>query len=237
MQAADWNRWASDFTNEVCDIISVDADEVIRKEVQSILPMVGKRQLIDLGCGRGTFLARFGGRFEKALGVDFSPSMLALTRRRCRALRNLDLLECDVRRYRPWNGQRADLAVCFNVVTFPENRSRNRAWKAVAGALAPTGHALIVVPSFESAEHVQCAARARRARPARRIASEGMVRVDGVNQRFYRLAEAAAELARHGLKIVRNRKVPFRWAEEGLDGRQFRGVERPWDWLLVARPD
>jgi SAM-dependent methyltransferase len=191
--------------------------------------------LLDLGCGRGTFLRQHGSDFESCVGVDFSGEMLRLAATQCRRLPNVSFVRSDARRFRLPSPPPATLTACFNGATSPLVSHRRRIWNTVASCTADDGHALLVVPSFESASALQMAAATRRIRVARRLLPGGIASIDGVRQRFFRADELVRELKPHGLSCVALLKVWYPWGEEGLDGRQLRGVEPPWDWLAVAR--
>ncbi len=80
MKRADWDRLADEFESETCDITREEsADRMERIVALARLP--GKAVLADLGCGVGTFIARFGEKFTQVFGVEFAPPSSPARRR------------------------------------------------------------------------------------------------------------------------------------------------------------
>jgi SAM-dependent methyltransferase len=233
-RASHWDKWARDFDDHVCDIASTDPRRVIPSAVRSLRLPARSPRLIDLGCGRGTFLRRFGRGFESCVGVDFSSVMLRLAAAACRRLQDVAFIRSDARQFRLPSPPRATLIACFNVATSPSASDRRRIWNVLSDSTEDGGHALVVVPSLESARAVDHAARERRIRTVRRLLPGGIAAVDGVRQRFFTREELAGELTGHAFNVKSVRKVWYPWREEGLDGRSFPRMEMPWDWLAVA---
>src|SRR5690606_22795657 len=56
------------------------------------LRFVGKdRDILQIGCGTGRFEAAFSGSVRRAVGIDVSPRMIEVARRRCAGLANVSL--------------------------------------------------------------------------------------------------------------------------------------------------
>jgi O-antigen chain-terminating methyltransferase len=71
--------------------------EEIRRRLAEYLPyFAGARDVLDVGCGRGEFLALLGEQGVVARGLDLNPQMVDV----CRA-RGLDVVEADVLTYLP----------------------------------------------------------------------------------------------------------------------------------------
>ena len=65
MKRAQWNRLADDFESEVCDITREEATDRITRFVNAARLPKRDSVLVDLGCGLGTFVSKFGGRFTQ----------------------------------------------------------------------------------------------------------------------------------------------------------------------------
>ena len=93
MKRADWDRLADDFETETCDITREESADLTERFVS--LARIPKRKavLVDLGCGVGTFIHRFGGRFGEIFGVEFAPRIIARARKRCADMQNVDLAQ------------------------------------------------------------------------------------------------------------------------------------------------
>lgn len=234
MDANSWEKWAKKFNEHVFDIANVDARRVLRKAV-SELPKSRRSRLIDLGCGNGTFLRQFGSRYDHCVGVDFSEHMLRMASIRCQRLPSTQYIQSDIAKFKIPDGKRGDLIACFNVATHPLLSRRKGIWRTVSQCLEKRGTALIVVPSLESAQWVAACAKKKSIRTVRRIGENGIVRTDGVEQKFFRSEEIRQELQQNGFKVIDVRKIWFPWKEESLDGRLMRGSEFPWDWLAICQ--
>jgi ArsR family transcriptional regulator len=101
------------------------------------------RAMLDIGTGTGRMLELFASRYERALGVDLSPAMLAVARS------NLERAAIDHARVRlgdamslPVVRDSFDLVVIHQVLHFLDDPAR--AIVEAGGALAPGGRLLIV---------------------------------------------------------------------------------------------
>ena len=75
------DRWDADLNDECCHL---NQDAAYRRFLDAADSVVAAREsfcrdrvLVDLACGTGLILAHFVDRFERVLGVDISPRMLA----------------------------------------------------------------------------------------------------------------------------------------------------------------
>jgi SAM-dependent methyltransferase len=89
------DRWDADLADECCHL---NQDDAYRRFLDAADSVVAAREafcrdrpLVDLACGTGLVLARFAERFDRALGVDISPRMLAAAA--ARRLPRVELLE------------------------------------------------------------------------------------------------------------------------------------------------
>src|ERR1044072_2447041 len=130
MKSADWDRLADDFASETCDITREESAKQMARYVG--LPKVPRQGavLADLGCGVGTFIARFGKRFGAIHGVEFAPKIIAHAKARCCG--GVNWLTMDIPRAAKRIGSVADLTVCLNVITQPRETDREKLWTAAA---------------------------------------------------------------------------------------------------------
>jgi len=224
MKSADWDRLADDFAHQTCDITREEsAAQMARYVGLAKIPKSGA-VLADLGCGVGTFIARFGKRFETVHGVEFAPKIIAHAKARCGGA--VRWLTMDIPRAAKRIGSAADLAVCLNVITQPRERDRDKLWSAVASVTKRGGSALVVVPSLESERMVV----ARGGEESWRAG--GLVARDGVWQKHYERGELAATFAAHGFMPTRIGRAHYPWSVEGMRARKG---TKPWDWIALAR--
>ena len=75
MDRADWDALAENFEELVVDVTADEtADQVSRFVDAAKLPK--NAVLVDLGCGIGTFIKRFGRRFVEIEGVEHAPKII-----------------------------------------------------------------------------------------------------------------------------------------------------------------
>jgi ubiquinone/menaquinone biosynthesis C-methylase UbiE len=231
MKAADWDQLANAYAEEVCDIFMRDRRGVIGRWLKASGQLRGRRTVLDLGCGIGSFFRKYGRRLGAKTGSDHSARMLHFARSRCRGQRDITWEQADVFALPARWQASADLVVCANVLTFVAPGACRRALRQIVRAAKPGGHVLLIIPSLESHDAV-VAVETGRAFPARRATA--VVQRDDRRQRFF-TAAGIQELARGtGLTMVRVRKVWYPWADEGIT-RPPRAGEPPWDWLVTGR--
>ena len=99
------------------------------------------RSLLDVGCGTGLHLATFRRGLSSVAGVDLSPQMLAVARRRLG--RGVPLVQGDMRRFSLT--KRFDVVTClFSAIAYMETRrDRDRALANFYRHLNPGGVALV----------------------------------------------------------------------------------------------
>lgn len=232
MDRREWNRHADEFEETICDIIVDERGHQVSRFVNAArLPP--EPVLVDLGCGLGSFVQKFGDRFQKIFAVDFAAQIVKRARQRCAAQPGVKWLVMDVARAFKAVRTRADLTVCMNVITSPSAAKRNALWTCVARMTKPGGFALIVVPSIESNRMVQqVSASARRNGFAAK--SDGSVQHEDSWQKHFGRRELIATLADHGFQMKRLGRVCFSWSDEGLR-KPRSGKNRPWDWICLAQ--
>ncbi len=224
MKRADWDRLADEFAHETCDITRAESAAQMARYVGLAKPPKQGAVLADLGCGVGTFIARFGRRFETIHGVEFAPKIIAHAKRRCGG--QVNWLTANIPRAAKTIGRVADLTVCLNVITQPREKDRDKLWSAVAAVTKRGGSALVVVPSLESERVVVARGGQEKWRPG------GLVERDGVWQKHYERGELSAIFAAHGFTPTRIGRAHYPWSVEGLRARK--GV-KPWDWIGLAK--
>jgi cyclopropane fatty-acyl-phospholipid synthase-like methyltransferase len=230
MKRADWDRLADDFETETCDITREESADLTERFVS--LARIPKRKavLIDLGCGVGTFIHRFGGRFGEIFGVEFAPRIIARARKRCADMANVTWLNNDIPHAARKIGTKADLTVCLNVITSDSMAKRAALWSSVASVTKKGGFALVVVPSLESEDVV---AAEMKTPPKRK--SGGVVKRDDAWQKHYERGELETLFGKLGFTVKCIEPAHYPWSIEGLRETKARAVNRPWDWMCLAR--
>ena len=231
----EWDKLADDFEREVCDITRETKGNQIAAMVRS-LPLSAKSSvLVDLGCGLGTFVERYGKLFRRTVAVEHAPRIIARAKKRLAGRGDIAWLTSNIPPAARRIGRVAGLTVCMNVITMPETRIRARMWDGVAQVTKRHGHALIVVPSIESDRMVECVAYGTSRADAIAEAPDGLVDRGGSRQKHFARAELNDLLAAHGFRVKKMQRVFYPWAKEGLRKPRGAGTRRPWDWLVLAQ--
>jgi SAM-dependent methyltransferase len=131
---------------------TADVVEQRRVVIEALAPVPGERAL-DLGCGPGLLacqIARAVGPDGHVIGIDASPSMLAIAARRdCGAgAAALELIEADVGGPLPVEDGAADLAVATQVYEYVPDMPA--ALAEARRALAPGGRLLVLDTDWDS---------------------------------------------------------------------------------------
>jgi 2-polyprenyl-3-methyl-5-hydroxy-6-metoxy-1,4-benzoquinol methylase len=230
---ADWDQLADDFEELVVDVTRDEtSDQLSRFVAAARLPK--SAVLVDLGCGIGSFIKRFGDRFAEIDGVEHAPKIIARAKAKCAAMKNVRWFTLDVARAAKRLGGRADLTVCMNVITSEKAAERTAQWSGLSTVTKPGGFALIVVPALESEKMVQKHTPASKdGEPT--LTEDGLADKAGSWQKHYRRDELTAILSSHGFKVVRIGRVYSPWSREGLRKPRNPAFKSPWDWICLAK--
>jgi SAM-dependent methyltransferase len=233
MKRAQWNRLANDFETEVCDITREESSDSIARYVNAAKIPARDSVLVDLGCGLGTFVSKFGARFGRAIAIDHAGKIVARARAASKCASPVTWVVLDVAKAGAVLGPCADLTVCMNVITSSDKERRDALWQSVATVTKPKGYALVVVPSIESDAIVQTVA-IRAGRAAEFVSTPGgLVHRDGMVQKHFSRPELAESLVAFGFTVIRIGRAFYPWSVEGL--RKPANARLPWDWMCLAR--
>jgi SAM-dependent methyltransferase len=233
MKRAQWNRLADDFETEVCDITREESSDSITRFMNAVRLPVSDAMLVDLGCGLGTFVSKFGGRFARVVAIDHAGKIVARAKAASTCTSPVQWMVLDVAKAGAALGACADLTVCMNVITSSHAKRRDALWQSLAGVTKPKGHALIVVPSIESDAVVQKVA-LRAGRAAEYVStSEGLVERDGAVQKHFSRQELDETFVSLGFAVKRMGRASYPWSVEGL--RKPPNGKLPWDWMCLAQ--
>jgi SAM-dependent methyltransferase len=230
-----WNGHAEEFETAICDIATEEINGQLNRYVKAA-KVSSDSVLVDLGCGIGSFIRKFGGRFRQIWAVDYAPRIIARAKDRCAAFDGINWLAMDVRRASEFIGPCADLTVCLNVITSPSPAKRALLWSSVAMVSKPGGFALIVVPSMESNLLVEERIRSSRGSCCDTSSSlDGLVHREGSWQKHFRRDELISTISVEGFLVRRIGRVHYPWSSEGLrDARRWKRT-CPWDWICLAQ--
>lgn len=235
MSRREWNRTADQFDELVCDIASEETNNQLRRFVSAARPSPKKSVLVDLGCGTGTFVQKFGKHFRQIFAADFATAVVRKAERTYKGTTPAKWQVADVKDCPKLFGTRcADLAVCLNVITSPSAARRKSLWESVKAVTKPSGHMLIVVPSAESCEMVTEWENRARKKPKPAFKRGGIAERGDILQKHFSRDELISIVSDLGFSVVRLGAVSYSWASEGM--RKPRAATRgPWDWICLAK--
>jgi ubiquinone/menaquinone biosynthesis C-methylase UbiE len=138
-----------------------DADRLLRYRVRLIrrlLRGVGRSCLVEVGCGNGLHLFALAGDFERAVGTDLSPRMIAASERRRAAHPLSDRIRFAVhaaKRLSSVPDETADAVLC--VGAFEHMLDRSDVLKEIERVLRPGGAFVCLTPNAEYVWYTQVA--------------------------------------------------------------------------------
>jgi SAM-dependent methyltransferase len=235
VKRTEWDRHADEFEDLVCDIAREESSRQLGRFVAAVRPSPRASVLVDLGCGVGSFILKYGDRFQRIVAVDFAPRIVARAQERCAGMPNIAWLAMDMARAAEVVGAKADLTVSLNVITSPSKAKRNALWSSVPAVTKPRGHVLIVVPSIESykmVEEVEHGLGKYLQPPAR---PDGVASRAEAWQKHYAREELIETMSQQGLQIKRIGRALYPWSREGLRKPRSHGAKRPWDWICLGQ--
>ncbi|HEY1709300.1 MAG TPA: class I SAM-dependent methyltransferase [Rhizomicrobium sp.] len=219
----------------MCDIVREETGEQMKRYVSAAKPSKEHSVLVDFGCGVGTFIHRFGGRFKSIVGVEFAASAIAQAKLRCADQPDVRWLTMDIVRAAKEIGKIADLTVCLNVITSASAAKRAALWQSLSDVTKSGGFVLLVVPSLESEEMVQTVING--CKTLRLAVSNGLVVREEATQKHFKEAELRNVLAGNGFTTRRLGRARYPWSIEGVRETATRTANRPWDWVCLAQRD
>lgn len=162
-------------------------------ETELVRPRAAEAELLEIGCGTGLILQRLSRYCRRAVGVDLSPGMLELARKR-----GLDVVEGDATAL-PFGDESFDVVVSFKVL--PHVQDLSTALSEAARVTRPGGRLFLEIYNRRSLRYL-----IRRLRPSERMGRG--VREDHVFTRFDEPSEVIAHLppelrvvAVHGIRV------------------------------------
>ena len=250
MDASYWERVGDAYAGDIFDSSREDRRRVMRRRLDEYADPGAVA--CDFGCGIGHYLPLLARRFGTVYGVDHAESLLEQARSLCARLDNVAVLRRDLASTRMRLPRKVRLGLCANVLISDDSAMRRRILGTIARNVVRGGHALILVPSLESAlfanqRLVEWNSRrgfdseealASGIPPTRRGAREvlrGLVRIDNVPTKHFLREEAEVLLEAAGLRVITVDKIEYGWETEFEKPPSWMRDPRPWDWLFVTR--
>lgn len=232
MNRAQWNKLASRFESEACDISREESGAAVKRTF-ALAKLPKRAVLVDMGCGIGTFICEYGHHFAEIHGVEYAAGILARAKQRCAHMNDVAWYNAGAARAAKQIGPRADMTVCMNVITSSNAATRTAIWRGLASVTKAGGYALVVVPSIESDEMVEMESSGKPARRTKQRA-KGLVWRSDAWQKHFSEDELRADLSRAGFAPRYIGRAHYPWSIEGMRETKTRRLNRPWDRIALA---
>jgi hypothetical protein len=233
MNRAQWNKLASRFESEACDISREESGAAVKRTF-ALAKLPKRAVLVDMGCGIGTFIREYGQHFAEIHGVEYAAGILARAKQRCGHMNDVSWYNAGAAQAAKQIGPRADMTVCMNVITSSNAATRTAIWRGLAGVTKKAGTAMIVVPSLESDDMVEEEESGKKPRKTKQRA-KGLVWRSDAWQKHFSEDELIRDLARVGFTPRHIGRAFYPWSIEGLRETKARRLRRPWDWIALAQ--
>lgn len=234
MNVQKWDALAPTFSTEVCDVVSLDRNDLIGSTLAKYGFSRNFGVALDAGCGVGSFPLRHASRFRRVTAFDSSSKLLERARQRGAQLSNVHWQYASIDDFAASARTKFDAIACFNVVTLPSPAKRARTLRALVTMLRPKGRLFLVVPALESINFVRGICHKRLTRNAVRGEAAGVIETDGFRQKHYSVAELRSVLSSAGGQVLELTPFTYPWVSEGLSSPRGSCRQQPWDWLCVV---
>lgn len=240
-----WNDYAANFEHEVLNVVGHDTGGLIKTALHRY---VRKKSAVgDFGCGIGWGIPLLTKRATHVYAIDIADSFLDVARKR--RDKNVTWIQWDLARKKQPPIPKLDAILSLQVLITGEDKIRTGIIKTFARSLKRGGHLILTVPSLESQlwsyrnsyrYTKNSKSKAGRAKTKKMIAgetqrlTEGLVRLDNFDTKFYLGPEIEADLRSHGFDVLQGEQLPYCWSEE-LMPADWPAEPKPWNWLVVAR--
>lgn len=242
-----WDNIADKYSTEVLNVYEADVKRKIQRAIQKY---GGKNALaVDFGCGVGNGFPYLSKNFKKILALDISSECLSIAR--SRGFLNINCKKADLTSSR-LKLPVADFGICINVLLLPDVNQNRKIIRNINKALKRGGHAVFVVPAFESILHTgwnliewnnKEGVKANDISPSELSAFkaskpallQGIIDIMGVPTKHYLQTELQVLFREAGFDIIKIDKIEYNWESEFNNPPGWMQEPFPWDWLLTCK--
>ncbi len=248
MEAKEWDRVAEIYHEEVVSPFYGKVENPLYDELKKI-PNKSKKSVAEFGCGLlylGEILFK---NFKDVHASDFSAKMVGLAGKKAASMKNVNLLQEDLREINHKN--KFDVVVSVNSIIMPSAKDRLKAFENICNALKPDGQCLIILPSMESLAYyatllIHDKLNNKNEKKAVDSAKKefenekydfflGIYDDHGERQKFYYESEINYLMKKVGFKNIKIKKVLYPWEKKISDFKNFPKEEKLWDWFVSAK--
>ena len=247
-QEVHWDNISTSYDEEVFDVFKSDKKGILA----SYFAKHGNRNAsaIDFGCGTGKAFEYLSPSFKTVLALDISGECINIAKGR--GYKNVTYKRADLTS-KKLSLPQAQFGLCCNVAILPDVDSNRAILRTVHRGLADEGHAIFVVPSFESmffASWVLIDWYKREGVEPERVPRhelqyfsgkktdiiQGVIHINGVPTKHYSSSEIQFLFDEAGFEITALEKLEYDWDTEFDSPPSWLAAPYPWDWMIECRP-
>ncbi len=250
--AAIWDKTAENYFAGVVSPFDKGVRNPLFWYLDHKVPHSSSLSVIDIGCGVGNLLPILAARFKRVVGIDFSPKMIKLARKKVTDVGHVELLVRDARDLSEFHSQ-FDVAIAINSIVLPTVRDSTQVIDQCFAVLKRGGMFFGIFPSMEQVlyramlVHESASLEGKKEVDAWGSAQEhldlyspdfmrGTVGYVDCRQKHYYLFELEHRLRKAGFVEVTIRKVRYPWEIlEDPDVLHLKDYKGMWDWFVCAR--
>lgn len=245
-----WNQYATDFADEVLNVIQYDTEGLIETAIRDCLPCSDDDQHTapvagDFGCGIGWGLPLLAPLVDHVYALDIAESFLQIARKT--EFDNVTFTQWDLASKQKPPVPKLDLILSLQVLITADEKIRAGILRSYARSLKKGGFIILSVPALESQLWVY--RNLHRRFPKSRSTNhevhenirreivridEGIIRLDRFDTKFYMGHEIEADLGACGFEVVQGGQLHYDWSEELLPAN-WSTLPAPWNWFVVAQ--
>jgi len=248
MEAKDWDRIAEIYHQEVISPFYGKVENPLYDELKKIRGK-NKKSVAEFGCGLFCLGRLLSKNFKEVHASDFSQKMVELAREKAKSMKNVVIIQEDLREINYKN--QFDVVISVNSIIMPSLKDRLIAFENIYNSLKKKGQLLMILPSMESlAYYATLLLYDEIKRKDEKFAINsakkefenskydfflGIYNDGGEKQKFFYESEIRYLMKKMGFKNIKINKVLYPWEKDISDFKTFPGEERLWDWFISAR--
>ena len=241
-----WEKIASDYDDEIFDVLQNDKKAIIRSAIKKLSSP--DKTVIDIGCAIGKWLPVLSPAFKKVYAVDISAKNLEIAKKNYPQYTNIEYLRIDMSGKKA-KVPRCDFAICINAILSTSLKKRNTFFQSISSCVKKNGHIILIIPSLESYLFSGIVANqwkidktllekklsGKEALGKWNNIKQGNADIDNVPTKHYLKEELILLLSQEGFVVGNFQKIEYDWNTEFIKPPSWLKEPKPWDWMVIAK--
>lgn len=240
-----WEKIAPDYNKEIFDVLKNDSKGLIVAAIKKVASK--NKTVIDIGCAIGKWLPVLSPIFKKVHAVDISKENLAIAKKLCHGLSNVEYSRADMSNTKA-EIPLCDVGICINAILTHSLKKRNVFFTNLKKCIKKNGHLILVIPALESSmltsiirqrwdpdKDASRVIKTKKSGLQLNNILQGNADIDNVPTKHYLKEELQLLLRNEGFKAKDFQKIEYEWDTEFLKPPEWLTEPKPWDWMVVAR--